>query len=246
MMERRDSPGLERREPVKLSVIIPVYNERKLIEEVVRKVRDVPLEKEIIIVEDCSADGTREFLREAAGVWAADGVKVVFQDRNVGKGAAVRRGIAEASGEVVVIQDADFEYDPGEFPRMLEVIERDGAPVVYGSRLRGNPRSAFRPGHYWANRFLTAFSNLLTGLRLTDMETCYKMLRREVAESIELEQDRFGIEPEITARLARRKVSIHEVPISYRGRSHREGKKIGWRDGLNAVWCILKYNLRSH
>ena len=229
---------------MKLTILIPVYNERGSIGEVVRRVRSIPLEKEIIVIEDCSTDGTREFLREAADSWSAEGVRVIFQDRNRGKGAAVRRGIREAAGDVIVIQDADFEYNPGEFPHLIKPIEQGKAMVVYGSRFLANPRSAFRLGHYWANRILTRFSNLLSGLRLTDMETCYKMFRREAIEGMRLEQDRFGIEPELTAGFARKGLPVHEVPISYRGRSHREGKKIGWRDGLNAVWCILKYNLR--
>jgi glycosyltransferase involved in cell wall biosynthesis len=170
-------------------------------------------------------------------------VRIFFQNRNQGKGAALRRGIAEAAGEVMVIQDADLEYNPGDYPKLLEPIAAGRAEVVYGSRFLNNPRRVFIFQFYWANRFLTFLSNRCSGLALTDMETCYKLFKSGLIKSIPLEQNRFGFEPEITAKLARKKVRILEVPISYQGRSRREGKKIKWRDGFNAVWCILKYNL---
>jgi len=235
-----------------LSVVIPIYNERDTWRELLDRVRAVKLpgfRKQIILVDDGSTDGTQEQL--AAGGFAAENphkpqateVKVLFHDRNRGKGAALRTGFAAATGDVVIIQDADLEYDPNDYPRLLEPILQGRADVVYGSRfLSGRPPEGYLR-NYLANKFLTGLSNATTGLKLTDMETCYKLFRRRVLLQIDLEQDRFGFEPEITARLARLGVKVHEVPISYAGRGHAEGKKIGWKDGLKAIWCIFKYAL---
>jgi glycosyltransferase involved in cell wall biosynthesis len=223
---------------MKLSVVIPVFNERPTIEECLRRVRAVDVEKEILIVDDASTDGTREFL---AGLPADPALRVLFQPKNQGKGAAVRRGFEEASGDVVVIQDADLEYDPEDYHKLLEPIRDGRADVVYGSRFLGWPRRVLRFRHQLANRFLTLLSNLVTDLNLTDMETCYKMMTRDVAKTLRLRSDRFGIEPEITAKIARLGYRVYEVPISYHGRDYWEGKKIGWRDGFAAVWTILRY-----
>ena len=228
---------------MKLSVIIPVYNERKSLKLILEKVRAVSLDQEIIIVDDGSTDGTRDFLLSLPDSEPGTGrIRVFLQEKNQGKGAAVRRGIREAVGEIIVIQDADLEYNPEDYRKLLKPILEGQAEVVYGSRFLNNPREAFIFQFYWANRFLTRLFNLCSGLTLTDMETCYKMFKSEVIKSIPLEQNRFGVEPEITARLVRKKVKILEAPISYQGRSRREGKKIKWRDGVSAVWCILKYN----
>ncbi len=230
---------------MKLSIIIPVYNERKSLELILARIQAINLDQEIIIVDDGSTDGTREFLRKLpeTRTQAGNRVRIFFQDQNQGKGAALKRGIAEATGEVIIIQDADLEYNPEDYPKLLKPIAESRAQVVYGSRFLNNPRRAFIFQFYWANRFLTFFSNLCSGLALTDMETCYKLFKSEVIKSISLEQNRFGFEPEITAKLAKKKVAIVEVPISYQGRSRQEGKKINWKDGFSAVWCILKYNL---
>ncbi|MDD5223536.1 MAG: glycosyltransferase family 2 protein [bacterium] len=228
---------------MKLSIIIPVYNERKSLELILARVQAVNLDQEIIIVDDGSTDGTREFLKKLPEAQAGSPVRIFFQDRNQGKGAALKRGIAEAAGEVIIIQDADLEYNPGDYPKLLEPIAAGRAEVVYGSRFLNNSRRVFIFQFYWANRFLTFLSNRCSGLALTDMETCYKLFKSGLIKSIPLEQNRFGFEPEITAKLAQKKVGITEVPISYQGRSRREGKKIKWQDGFNAVWCILKYNL---
>jgi len=223
---------------MKLSVVIPVFNERPTIEECLRRVRAVDLDKEIVIVDDCSTDGTREFLRSMP---PADDVRVYEQPQNRGKGAAVRRGFAEVTGDVVVIQDADLEYDPNDYHKLLAPIRDGVADVVYGSRFLGWPRRVLRFRHQLANRFLTLLSNLVTDLNLTDMETCYKMMTRDVVRTLRLRSDRFGIEPEITAKIARLGYRVYEVPISYHGRDYWEGKKIGWRDGFAAVWTILRY-----
>jgi glycosyltransferase involved in cell wall biosynthesis len=228
---------------VRLSVVIPVYNEVNTVEQIVEAVQAVDVEKEIILVDDGSSDGTRQKLEGLAG---RNGVRVLLHEHNRGKGAALRTGFAAATGDLVIVQDADLEYDPGDYPRLMQPILDGRADVVYGSRFAGGEsRAAIRFWHYLANRFLTFLSNCFTNLFLTDMETCYKVFRREVIQGITLEEDRFGFEPEITAKLARGGWRIWEVSISYRGRSARQGKKIGWKDGLRAVWCIVKYNLRS-
>lgn len=224
----------------RLSVVMPVYNERKTIRDVIAKVRLVPVDKELIIVDDCSTDGTRDFLKQLE---KEAGVKVFYHDQNQGKGAALRTGFKHCAGEIVIVQDADLEYFPEEYPELIEPIEKGWADVVYGSRFLGRKHRVLYFHHYVANRFLTFVSNVFTNLNLSDMETCYKVFRREVIQSIEIKQDRFGFEPEITAKIARRRLRVFEVPVSYNGRTYLEGKKINWRDGLTALWCIFRYSL---
>jgi glycosyltransferase involved in cell wall biosynthesis len=224
-----------------LSVLMPVYNEMQTIDEIIEKVQQTPFEKEIIIVDDCSTDGTREHLQTYAAV---ENIKVVYQPENRGKGAAVRTAIAHIGGDVAIIQDADLEYDPGEYGLLLEPILLGKADVVYGSRFIGaQPHRVLYYWHSVGNKTLTMLSNMFTNLNLTDMECCYKVFRKEVLDSISLEQERFGIEPEITAKIARGKWRIYEVSVSYFGRTYDEGKKINWKDGVQAIYCILKYGL---
>lgn len=228
----------------KLSVVIPVYNERRTVRELITRVQAVqlPLEKEIICVDDCSTDGTADILRELAKT--QPNLRVLFQPVNRGKGAALREGFRHAIGDYVIIQDADLEYDPQEYPQMLAPLLEGKADVVYGSRfMGGRPHRVLYFWHSVGNRLLTLLSNMVSDLNLTDMETCYKAFRREVIQSIPLEQDRFGFEPEITIKVARRRLRVYEVGISYYGRTYEEGKKIGWKDGLQALWCIVKYGL---
>ena len=227
---------------MKLSIVIPVYNEAATIAEIVALVRsvDVGMEKEILLVDDCSRDGTREVL-EKMGRENAD-LKVLFHEVNRGKGAALRTGFAAATGDVVLIQDADLEYDPHEYSRLLQPIVDGHADVVYGSRfLGGGAHRVVFYWHYLGNWLLTTLSNMTTNLNLTDMEVCYKVFKREVIQNIPLKENRFGFEVEVTAKIARRKLKIYEVPISYYGRDYSEGKKIGWRDGFSALRCIVKY-----
>ena len=227
---------------MKLSVIIPCFNEIKTIEKIVGAIRELPYgNKEIIVVDDGSTDGTTEKLKtEIAGI--VD--KIIYHDRNYGKGAALRSGIKAATGDIIIIQDADLEYDPKEIPFVIQPILDGKADVVYGSRFAGGtPHRVLYFWHMAGNKFLTLLSNMFTNLNLTDIETCYKAFRSEIIKSIEIEEKRFGFEPEITAKVANKKCRIYEVGISYFGRTYQEGKKIGWKDGLMAIFCILKYNL---
>lgn len=230
----------------KVSIVIPCYNERATVEELLRRVLEAPLpdgvEREVLIVDDASTDGTRELLRTLAGREGAQ-FRLLEQSRNQGKGAALRRGFAEAQGEIVLIQDADLEYDPQEYAKLLEPILAGDADVVYGSRFLGGPHRVLFFWHALGNWFLTTVSNMFTNLNLSDMETCYKVFKRSVLDGVPLRSNRFGIEPELTAKFARRKARIYEVPISYHGRTYAEGKKIGWKDGFSALWAILRYNL---
>jgi glycosyltransferase involved in cell wall biosynthesis len=226
---------------VTLSVVIPCYNELATAEMLLRKVRAVPLHTEVIVVDDGSTDGTRDVLTRLEAEGLID--RLIFHEQNSGKGSALRTGFAGATGDVVVVQDADLEYDPEEFPLLLAPILSGKADAVYGSRFLGGPHRVLFFWHSVGNRFLTLLSNMFTDLNLTDMETCYKMVRRELVQALPLSAKRFGIEPELTARLAQAGARIYEIQISYDGRSYAEGKKIGWKDGMSAVWSILKYNL---
>ena len=227
---------------MKLSVVIPVFNEAETLLEILNRVQAESTEKEIIIVDDHSTDGTRAVLKKLE---SNAGIRVLYHERNKGKGAALRTGFAAASGEIVIIQDADLEYDPAEYARLLQPIVDGKADVVYGSRFMGaDSHRVLYFWHYAGNRFLTLLSNCFTNLNLSDMETCYKAFRRDILHKIEIEESRFGFEPEITAKVARAKCRVYEVGISYSGRTYEEGKKIGWKDGVRALWCILKYNLR--
>lgn len=225
---------------LRISVVIPVYNEREYILEIINRVKAVGLAEEIVIVDDCSTDGTGEVLAALNDPL----LRVYFHECNMGKGAALRTGFSKACGDIVIVQDADLEYDPQEYPRLIKPILDGNADVVYGSRFAGG--DAHRVVYFWhmlGNKFLTLLSNMFTNLNLTDMETCYKVMRREFLQRITLEEDRFGFEPEITAKLARLDARIYEVGISYHGRSYHEGKKVSWQDGFSALRCIVKYNL---
>ena len=227
---------------MKLSIVIPCYNEVTTIRQIVDRVRAAPVEdKEIIVVDDCSADGTRDLLRQEITPLVT---AVLYHERNQGKGAALRTGFAATTGDIVLVRDADLDYDTGEYPKLIKPIVEGQADVVFGSRFLGG--GAHRVVYFWhmvGNKFLTLCSNMLTNLNLTDMETCFKVFRREVLQKIKIEEDRFGFEPEITAKVARLHVPIYEVGISYYGRTYEEGKKIGWRDGFRALYAIVKYNV---
>jgi glycosyltransferase involved in cell wall biosynthesis len=233
-----------------LSVVIPVYNERNTLLEILRQVRAVPIRKEIILVDDCSTDGTRDLLRELQQ--SDPDLTIAFHDRNQGKGAALRTGFQRATGQVVIVQDADLEYDPSQYLQLIQPIVEGKADVVYGSRFIGDKHRVLYFWHSLANKFLTLLSNMFTNLNLTDMEVCYKVFRREVIQGIQLQSNRFGFEPEVTAKIARfhvpatdgrpaRRCRIYEMPVSYNGRDYREGKKIGWKDGVQALYCIVRY-----
>ena len=225
---------------MKLSVVIPVFNEAKTIREIIKRVQDVSIEKELIIVDDCSKDGTQDVLKTLS----ESNIRVVTHRENMGKGAAIRTGLQQVTGDVVVIQDADLEYNPQEYHRLLQPILDGRADVVFGSRfLTTEERRVLYFWHFLGNTFLTFLSNMFTNLNLSDMETGFKVFKAEVIRNINIEENRFGFEPEITAKIAKRRYRIYEVGISYSGRDYSEGKKIGWKDGVRAIWCILKYNL---
>jgi glycosyltransferase involved in cell wall biosynthesis len=241
---------------MKLSLVMPVFNEARTLREIIARVVSVDLDKELIIVDDASTDGGRELLealaREGLSVWLPGSatrkgtteVKVLFQPRNAGKGAAVRAGFAAATGDIVVIQDADLEYDPQDLLTLIEPIVEGVADVTIGSRFIGSPRRALYFWHMLMNRGLTLASNMLNDINITDMETCYKAFRADVVRGLTIEEDRFGLEPELVSKVAKMRLRIYEVPISYRGRTYAEGKKISWKDGVRAVYCILKYGTR--
>ena len=222
-----------------LSVIMPVYNETATIEEIIMRVLAVPLRVELLVIDDGSTDGSRDVLTKLAG---ERDFKLILQEKNQGKGAAVRKGFAEASGDIFVVQDADLEYSPEEYPELIDLIVRGKADAVYGSRFLGRHR-AFLFVHYMGNRFLTLVTNVLYNTILTDMETCFKAIRAEKVRQMALRSDRFGIEPEITAKLFKMGCRVYEVPITYEGRGYEEGKKISWKDGLEALWVLLKYRV---
>jgi glycosyltransferase involved in cell wall biosynthesis len=243
----------------KISVVVPVYNEKATIDEILRRVLETEIRKEVIVVDDCSTDGTRQILETLAALQAkgepfapaqdnedpiplAD-LRFIFQSVNKGKGAALRRGFAEVTGDIVLVQDADLEYNPRDYPTLLEPLLDGRADVVYGSRFLGGPQRVHYFWHYVANRFLTLLSDIFTNLKLSDMETCYKVMLTPVLRGITLKSDRFGFEPEITAKIAKGKWRVYEVPISYAGRTYEEGKKITWKDGVHALWCIVRYSL---
>lgn len=227
----------------KLSVVIPVFNEERWVAELVRRVQAVEIPKELILVNDKSTDGTPAILDQLVKQY--DNVRVFHQPVNMGKGAALREGFKHCTGDLVIVQDADWEYDPAEYPKLIQPILDGRADVVIGSRFIGESHRVLYYWHSVANKMLTMLSNWFTNLNLTDMETCYKVFRREVIQGVELRQNRFGFEPEVTAKIARRGWRIFEVPISYNGRSYAEGKKIGWKDGVQAIWCILRYAFRD-
>jgi glycosyltransferase involved in cell wall biosynthesis len=243
-----------------LSVVIPVYNEQETVGEILRKIQAVDLDKEIIIVDDYSTDKTRAFLKEileansksnpafirlsqADDQLRTDNIKVYFHEKNLGKGAALRRGFQEAKGKMIIVQDADLEYDPQDYYKLVELIKNNRADVVYGSRFTGGTHRVLFFWHSVGNKFLTLVSNMFTNLNLTDVWTCYKVFRREVLQEIVLKENRFGFEPEITAKVAKGKWRVYEVPISYYGRTYEQGKKISWKDGVRGLWCVLRYNL---
>jgi glycosyltransferase involved in cell wall biosynthesis len=225
---------------MKISVVIPVFNEAATIEQIVARVRETPYEKEIIIVDDGSTDGTREKL---AGLRNFPEIKIVLHERNQGKCAALRTGFKLATGDIIVVQDADLEYNPAEYGTLLKPIIDGYADVVFGSRFLGGPHRVLYYWHFLGNQFLTTLSNMMSNINLTDMETCYKVFRREVLDGITLKSERFGFDPEFTAKVAAKNCRIYEVPISYQGRTYAEGKKIGWKDGLVVLAAILRYNL---
>lgn len=227
---------------MKLSIIIPCYNEKDTIEEVISRVKEIDYKNlEVILVDDCSSDGTRELI-ETELTNRVD--RIILHEVNKGKGAALRSGFAEVTGDIVIVQDADLEYDPQEIPKLIQPIIAGVADVVYGSRfIGGGPHRVLYFWHRLGNGFLTFLSNMFTNLNLTDMETCYKAFKRELIQSIKIEEDRFGFEPEVTAKIARKGARIYEMGISYHGRTYQQGKKIGWRDGFRAIYCIVKYGL---
>jgi glycosyltransferase involved in cell wall biosynthesis len=226
---------------MKLSIVIPVYNERDTILSVIDKVASTPFEKEIVVVDDCSRDGTRDVLKDLKRDDCE--VRVFFHEVNQGKGAALRTGFSKVQGDIVIIQDADLEYTPDDYGKLIKPITDGNADVVFGSRFLGGTHRCHLFWHYVVNKALTTASNVFTNLNLSDMETCYKVFRREVADRIKIESNRFAVEPELTAKVAAMRCRVYEVPISYFGRDYSEGKKIGWKDGFKALWCIVRYGL---
>jgi glycosyltransferase involved in cell wall biosynthesis len=226
---------------MKLSVVIPVYNEKNTVLEVIEKVASTPFDKEIVVVDDCSSDGTRDVLEKLD----REDTRVFYHEVNQGKGAALRTGFSKVKGDIVIIQDADLEYTPDDYGTLIKPIIDGQADVVYGSRFQGGVHRCHLFWHYVVNKSLTLFSNMMTNINLTDMETCYKVFKRGVVDRLKIKSNRFGVEPEITAKVAQMKCRIYEVPISYFGRDYAEGKKIGWKDGIQAIWCVLKFNLFS-
>jgi len=222
---------------MKLSIVIPVYNEISTLDEILKRVESVPYDKEIIVIDDASTDGSTERLRQLSD----ENTIVLFHEKNRGKGAALRTGFGQVSGDIIIIQDADLEYDPSEYDRLIEPIVDGRADVVYGSRFTGGPQRVLFFWHYVGNRSLTLLSNMLTNINLSDMETCYKAFRSSLLEKITIKSNRFGFEPEITAKFARQRCRIYEVPISYSGRNYEEGKKITWKDGLAALFHIIRF-----
>jgi glycosyltransferase involved in cell wall biosynthesis len=229
---------------MKLSVVVPVYNEKQTIGQILDRIERTPHDKEIVVVDDFSTDGTREILRQLDTSRQIPSARVFYHAVNQGKGAALRTGIREATGDIVLIQDADLEYDPAEYGVLIQPIVNGIADVVYGSRFLSGPHRVLFFWHSLGNKFLTLLSNMFTDLNLTDMETGFKVFRREIFSKIQIEENRFGIEPEITAKIAKLRCRIYEVPISYFGRDYSEGKKITWKDGVSALYCIVKYNMR--
>ncbi len=224
-------------EKPKISIVIPVFNEKATVLELLEKVRAVDINKEIILVDDGSTDGTRDILRTIDH----PEVRVFLQEKNSGKGSALRTGFQQVTGDIVIIQDADLEYDPAEYPQLIKPITTGAADVVYGTRFAGGTHRVLLFWHYLGNKLLTLLSNMLSNLNLTDMETCYKVMRADIAKRLDIQSKRFGVEPEMTAKFAKMKLRIYEVPISYYGRDYDEGKKIGWRDGISAVWNIIRF-----
>ncbi len=228
---------------MKISVIIPVYNEVNTITEIISRVKDVGLDKELIIVDDFSTDGTRDLLHKMDG---SRDMRILYHEKNMGKGAALRTGFQHVSGDIVIIQDADLEYNPQEYHKLIRPIIDNRADVVYGSRfITTEERRVLFFWHYMGNSFLTLLSNIFTNLNLSDMETCYKVFKADIVKRLKIEEDRFGFEPEITAKIAKMRCRIYEVGISYSGRDYSEGKKIGWKDGVRAIWCIVKYKFKN-
>jgi glycosyltransferase involved in cell wall biosynthesis len=227
---------------MKLSVVIPVYNEKNTLQALLQRVRNVPIDKEIILVDDCSIDGTRDLLKQLQQT--ETDLKIIFHEYNQGKGAALNTGFKNVSGDIVIIQDADLEYNPEEYPHLLAPILDGRADVVYGSRFLGSPQRVHLYWHYVGNKFFTLLSNIFTNINLSDMETCYKVFKASLLQRFSIRSRRFGIEPEITAKFAKMKCKIYEVPISYSGRDYTEGKKINWKDGIAALFWIFYYNIR--
>ncbi len=243
-MKALDLHSQVRSQIMKLSVVMPIYNERNTLRSVIQRVLSVPLDIELLCVDDGSSDGSTEILSELRA--EHENLRFFLQPHNMGKGAALRRGIQEATGDFVIVQDADLEYDPQDYPTLLDPLTQGKADVVYGSRFLGSgPHRVLYFWHSVGNWILTLLSNCLTNINLSDMETCYKAFRREVIQSIPIEENRFGFEPEITVKVAKRRLRIYDVGISYWGRTYEEGKKIGWKDGVRALWCLLKYSIKE-